>query len=188
MYCRTQFIKRLAKRSLFQQVVLIKSVVFYLCSIHLIVTVLQVSNAAHCIKVASDFLSVEAISTCEMLAGEFRQENLRDPWKDDVLQLNYQLYCAWLSLQRALEESRTPFASTFHCSQPSTSCNVGEAASPGPSEQKRKHGPQGDKSGRKKPRYEGSVDPRPRFRCNLCPAHFTKTFLDHGLRNHLWVY
>jgi hypothetical protein len=36
----------------------------------------QVSNEAHCIKIASDFLSVEAIAVCGMLASKFRQENL----------------------------------------------------------------------------------------------------------------
>jgi len=70
----------------------------------------QVSNEAHCIKVASDFLSIKAIDVCKMLAGEFRQENLWDAWKNDILQLNFQLYCAWLSLQCPLEDSQIPFA------------------------------------------------------------------------------
>jgi len=43
----------------------------------------QVSNEANCIKVASDFLSVEAIPVCEILAGEFQQENLCNAWKDN---------------------------------------------------------------------------------------------------------
>ena len=134
------------------------------------------SNEAHCIKVASDFLSVEAIPVCEMLAGEFRQENLRHPWKDDVLQLNFQLYCAWLSLQRPLEDSRSPFAFT---SQPSTSGVSAPETGQNPMPQIDSEQPV-----RKKARLVGS-DKRCRYRCNLCPPDRSKHFLDHGLRSHL---
>ena len=77
---------------------------------------------------ALDFLPIEAIPVCEMLAGEFRQDNLVDAWKDNVLQLNFQLYCAWLSLQRPLEDSRAPFAFTPESPLP-TSCEAEMPAS-----------------------------------------------------------
>lgn len=183
----------------------------------------QVSNEAHCIKVASDFLSVEAIAVCKMLAGEFRQKDLRDTWKDNVLQLNFQLYCAWLSLQRPLEDSRTPFAfiseslSATPCeaevtgpdrqhqlslqplledSQTPFAFTISEPPSPMSHEtevtafnqqdagKKAKCG--ADQPVRKKARHDVERrDRRPRFRCHLCPPEYRKSFLDHGLRNHL---
>jgi len=54
-------------------------------------------------------LSVDALAACKTLAGEFRQLNLQDAWKDDVLQLNAQLYYAYMSLQRPLENARFEF-------------------------------------------------------------------------------
>jgi hypothetical protein len=69
----------------------------------------QVNNAANCIKVATDFLTAEALLVCEDLASQFCEENLCEAWKDDVLQLYSQLYHAWIPLQRPLDANRVVF-------------------------------------------------------------------------------
>ncbi|KAJ7740064.1 hypothetical protein DFH07DRAFT_965551 [Mycena maculata] len=60
----------------------------------------QVRNLSDCIKVAIDFMSPENIKQCEKLTQEFRQENTRIPWKEDVLQLRTMMWFAWLSCCR----------------------------------------------------------------------------------------
>ncbi|KAJ7743727.1 hypothetical protein DFH07DRAFT_869890 [Mycena maculata] len=60
----------------------------------------QVRNLSDCIKVAIDFVSPENIKQCEKLTQEFRQENTRIPWKEDVLQLRTMMWFAWLSCCR----------------------------------------------------------------------------------------
>jgi lysine-specific demethylase 3 len=50
-----------------------------------------------CIKVAIDFVSPENIKRCEQLTSEFREQNQRKVWKEDVLQLRTMMWFAWLS-------------------------------------------------------------------------------------------
>ncbi|GAA5965164.1 hypothetical protein JCM21900_004625 [Sporobolomyces salmonicolor] len=61
----------------------------------------QVCNFADCIKVASDFVSIENIGRCWTVTDEFRQQTKeRQLWRSDVLQLKSQLLWAWLSAER----------------------------------------------------------------------------------------
>ncbi|KAJ7487749.1 Clavaminate synthase-like protein [Mycena galericulata] len=60
----------------------------------------QVRNLSDCIKVAIDFVSPENIERCEQLTREFREENLTEAWKEDVLQLHTMMWFAWLSCCR----------------------------------------------------------------------------------------
>ncbi|KAG6853504.1 hypothetical protein C0991_003699 [Blastosporella zonata] len=57
----------------------------------------QVANLADCIKVAVDFVSPENVERCERLTKEFREQNSRKMWKEDVLQLRTMMWFAWLS-------------------------------------------------------------------------------------------
>jgi len=57
----------------------------------------QVANMSDCIKVAVDFVSPENIERCEQLTAEFREQNQRKVWKEDVLQLRTMMWFAWLS-------------------------------------------------------------------------------------------
>lgn len=57
----------------------------------------QVANMSDCVKVAIDFVSPENIARCEMLTKEFREQNQRKVWKEDVLQLRTMMWFAWLS-------------------------------------------------------------------------------------------
>jgi hypothetical protein len=128
---------------------------------------LKVSNEAHCIKLATDFLSVEALSVCEGLASEFREENLHDAWKDDVLQLHNQLYYAWLSLQRPLENARQDFHSVESVHVPMAKASLSHS---------RKHKYcDGDEDNR---------DPKQLVRCTICSEE-TKSFYKHGLTSHM---
>lgn len=132
----------------------------------------QVSNEAHCIKVAADFLSVEALAACEALAMEFRAENLRYAWGDDVLQLNTQLYYAWISLERHLEDSRAPFQMA------STSTHVKRSV-PEPDDDKPRK-----KKFRGKPNEQ--LDSKRCYKCTHCPKSEALLY-DHGIRQHLYV-
>lgn len=58
---------------------------------------MQVANLSDCIKVAIDFVSPENVVRCEQLTAEFREQNQRKVWKEDVLQLRTMLWFAWLS-------------------------------------------------------------------------------------------
>ncbi|KAJ7499398.1 hypothetical protein FB451DRAFT_1205305 [Mycena latifolia] len=60
----------------------------------------QVRNLSDCIKVAIDFVSPENISRCEKLTREFREQNHKKAWKEDVLQLRTMMWFAWLSCCR----------------------------------------------------------------------------------------
>lgn len=58
----------------------------------------QVCNLADCIKVASDFVSIENVGRCWTVTDEFRQQTKGpDLWREDVLQLKTQLLWAWVS-------------------------------------------------------------------------------------------
>lgn len=59
---------------------------------------------ADCIKIAIDFVSPENIDRCEKLTKEFREQNQRKAWKEDVLQLRTMMWFAWQSCcQREVE-------------------------------------------------------------------------------------
>ncbi|KAG6818878.1 hypothetical protein H0H93_000704 [Arthromyces matolae] len=60
----------------------------------------QVANLADCIKVAVDFVSPENVERCEKLTKEFREQNHRKMWKEDVLQLRNMMWFAWLSCRQ----------------------------------------------------------------------------------------
>jgi len=57
----------------------------------------QVANMADCMKIAIDFVSPENIDRCEKLTREFREQNQRKVWKEDVLQLRTMMWFAWQS-------------------------------------------------------------------------------------------
>lgn len=48
-------------------------------------------------KIAIDFVSPENIDRCEKLTREFREQNQRKAWKEDVLQLRTMMWFAWQS-------------------------------------------------------------------------------------------
>jgi hypothetical protein len=149
----------------------------------------QVSNEAHCIKIATDFVSPESLSSCLNLSNEFRDHNLADAWKDDVLQLTSLLYYAWLSLQRPLEETRATFANPYHPgaqdnpdSAPTTTITPVAPATEGE--------PRCEPGRKRKFQVEHGDDDHRRakraYRCPTCPPG-TKTFLSHGMIGHMYV-
>ncbi|KAG8766760.1 hypothetical protein FRC16_007579, partial [Serendipita sp. 398] len=66
----------------------------------------QVCNLADCVKVAVDFVSPENLDRCSQLTQEFRNENERVTWKDDILQLSNMCWSAW-EHTRQLESTTT---------------------------------------------------------------------------------
>ncbi|GAA6059554.1 hypothetical protein JCM10212_000610 [Sporobolomyces blumeae] len=61
----------------------------------------QVCNFADCIKVASDFVSIENVGRCWQVTDEFRKQTREEKlWRSDVLQLKSQLLWAWRSAER----------------------------------------------------------------------------------------
>ncbi|KIY45127.1 hypothetical protein FISHEDRAFT_49906 [Fistulina hepatica ATCC 64428] len=64
----------------------------------------QVCNLADCMKVAIDFVSPEHVGRCQKLTQEFREQNYRRLWKEDVLQVKNMLWYAWQSCSRQLKE------------------------------------------------------------------------------------
>ncbi|KWU45574.1 hypothetical protein RHOSPDRAFT_16401, partial [Rhodotorula sp. JG-1b] len=58
----------------------------------------QVCNFSDCIKVATDFVSIENVSRCWKVTDEFREQT-KDKvlWRSDVLQLKTMLLWAWVS-------------------------------------------------------------------------------------------
>ncbi|KAG0666858.1 hypothetical protein C6P46_003568 [Rhodotorula mucilaginosa] len=61
----------------------------------------QVCNMSDCIKVATDFVSIENVSRCWKVTDEFREQT-KDKvlWRSDVLQLKTMLLWAWRSAER----------------------------------------------------------------------------------------
>lgn len=71
----------------------------------------QVANMADCMKIAIDFVSPENIDRCEKLTKEFREQNQRKAWKEDVLQLRTMMWFAWQScskMESELGQGREP--------------------------------------------------------------------------------
>ncbi|KAJ7839417.1 hypothetical protein B0H13DRAFT_2417898 [Mycena leptocephala] len=66
-----------------------------------------VRNLSDCIKVVIDFVSPENIARCEKLTREFREQNQRDAWKEDVLQLRTMMWFAWMSCCRQQDKGVT---------------------------------------------------------------------------------
>ncbi|GAA5844186.1 hypothetical protein JCM9279_001720 [Rhodotorula babjevae] len=61
----------------------------------------QVCNLADCIKVATDFVSVENVARCWKLSDEFHaQTKSKSLWCPDVLELKSMLLWAWYSAER----------------------------------------------------------------------------------------
>jgi lysine-specific demethylase 3 len=61
-------------------------------------------------KIAIDFVSPENIDRCEKLTKEFREQNQRKAWKEDVLQLRTMMWFAWQSCSKKeleLDEDET---------------------------------------------------------------------------------
>jgi hypothetical protein len=67
-------------------------------------TIIQVANRADCIKVASDFLSIDNLRRTESLVGELRRQRLAAAYGDDVLAFYVTLWYAWQSLSGQLRE------------------------------------------------------------------------------------
>jgi lysine-specific demethylase 3 len=55
-------------------------------------------------KIAIDFVSPENIDRCERLTKEFREQNQRKAWKEDVLQLRTMMWFAWQSCSKKESE------------------------------------------------------------------------------------
>jgi hypothetical protein len=111
---------------------------------------------------------------CNILAGEFRQLNLNDAWKDDVLQLHAQLYYASQSLQRPLEDSRSAFGEP-EVANPQANLALSNPSSEIPGgTRKRKHKEDGD----------GGQNPRRWLKCLRC-NNKERSFFEHGFRSHL---
>lgn len=68
----------------------------------------QVCNLADCIKVAVDFVSPENLDRCSRLTSEFRHENAKLAWKDDILQLSNMCWSAWEHTNRLEGASTRP--------------------------------------------------------------------------------
>jgi lysine-specific demethylase 3 len=78
---------------------------------------MKVANMADCIKIAIDFVSPENIDRCEKLTKEFREQNQRKVWKEDVLQLRTMMWFAWQScsiLETELDKEEAAAAGTAH--------------------------------------------------------------------------
>jgi lysine-specific demethylase 3 len=61
-------------------------------------------------KIAIDFVSPENIDRCEKLTKEFREQNQRKAWKENVLQLRTMMWFAWQSCSKKeleLDEDET---------------------------------------------------------------------------------
>ncbi|GAA5868488.1 hypothetical protein JCM3774_005395 [Rhodotorula dairenensis] len=74
----------------------------------------QVCNLADCIKVATDFVSIENVSRCWKVTDEFREQT-KDKvlWRSDVLQLKTMLLWAWRSAERFNSPGGGSGGSTF---------------------------------------------------------------------------
>ncbi|GAA6004585.1 uncharacterized protein JCM10292_005682 [Rhodotorula paludigena] len=92
----------------------------------------QVCNFADCIKVATDFVSVENVARCWKVTDEFRgQTKDKVLWRSDVLQLKSMLLWAWLSAERFDSPGGTTGRAKAASAQPTT-----------PSEPQESHGKQ----------------------------------------------
>ena len=157
---------------------------------------------AHCIKVATDFLSIEAISTCATLAQEFREENrpgVDSAWKDDVLQLTALLYYAWCSLQRPFEATRHEYQATSSGPNGVERGNEQEAQQSLAGEKRDFHQLETEAGSSSKDASSGCFSKSPleetrvakahrpqlcrTFRCRHCNSD--KQFFDHGIKSHL---
>jgi lysine-specific demethylase 3 len=74
------------------------------CSQFWLSIVVQVANMADCMKIAVDFVSPENIDRCEKLTKEFREQNQKRIWKEDVLQLRTMMWFAWQSCTKKESE------------------------------------------------------------------------------------
>lgn len=117
---------------------------------------------------------MEGLAACEALATEFREENLRHDWGDDVLQLNTQLYYAWLSLGRHLEDSRAPFQTASTPTQAKRPAPELDDANDKP-RKKKFRGKAGEKA-----------DPMRCYKCMHCPKSQALLY-KFGIQQHLYV-
>ncbi|KAM0747833.1 hypothetical protein T439DRAFT_328506 [Meredithblackwellia eburnea MCA 4105] len=82
----------------------------------------QVCNFADCIKVASDFVSIENVNRCWKVTDEFREQTKdKTLWRSDILQLKSQLLWAWKSCERFDDISEPAPAQTIPSRSPSLS-------------------------------------------------------------------
>ncbi|GAA5904265.1 hypothetical protein JCM8208_006820 [Rhodotorula glutinis] len=87
----------------------------------------QVCNLADCIKVATDFVSVENVARCWKLSDEFHaQTKSKSLWCPDVLELKSMLLWAWYSAERLEVQDAQPEEQ-----QGSTSGAIGEEGTSG---------------------------------------------------------
>ncbi|GAA5912988.1 hypothetical protein JCM5296_000789 [Sporobolomyces johnsonii] len=85
----------------------------------------QVCNFADCIKVASDFVSIENVGRCWTVTDEFRhQTKEKGLWRSDVLQLKSQLLWAWLSAERFDSPGGATGSTTVAKEQSSMDCDA----------------------------------------------------------------
>ncbi|GAA5929670.1 hypothetical protein JCM3775_006516 [Rhodotorula graminis] len=73
----------------------------------------QVCNLSNCIKVATDFVSVENVARCWKLSDEFHaQTKSKSLWCPDVLELKSMLLWAWYSAERLDDAQDAKLGST----------------------------------------------------------------------------
>jgi len=95
------FIKDLARPFLFLLVARTRSVSFSSPSQNTLTDLgSKVVNMSDSIKVAVEFVSPESIERCEKLTHEVREQNQSMVWKEDMLQLRWMMWFAWLSCCR----------------------------------------------------------------------------------------
>jgi hypothetical protein len=63
-----------------------------------------VANRADCIKVASDYMSIDNLKRTEALVGKLRRQRLASAYGDDVLAFYVTLWYAWQSLSEQLQD------------------------------------------------------------------------------------
>lgn len=63
----------------------------------------QVCNISDCLKIAIDFISPENVPRCVKLSREYQdmaKDGAGKAWKEDILQLNMNLWYAWRMCRR----------------------------------------------------------------------------------------
>jgi hypothetical protein len=85
--------------SLFQHIAHIKHIFIYLLPFFVADTSAQMANRADCIKVASDYMSIDNLRQTEAVVGELRRQHLASAYGDDVLTLNTFYVTLWYAWQ-----------------------------------------------------------------------------------------
>lgn len=102
-------------------------------------------------------------------------------WKDDVLQLQAQLYYAWCSLQRPFEDTRSQYREEAQWAGEVAVVDVNREGGNNQAGEMEARIPLQVQSAAKRRRLR-----EPGYQCRHCKSG--KLFYDHGLQSHLLVY